>query len=72
MEWICSRLNVCCSNWKSVFRDSYKYTNVRFTSSTPSGRCVPEIRHITRRLSGIHAAWHFWYAVNFGGESALR
>ncbi|EHZ7344921.1 DUF3265 domain-containing protein [Vibrio parahaemolyticus] len=27
---------------------------------------------MTRRLSGIHAAWHFWYAVNFGGESALR
>ncbi|EMN7216483.1 DUF3265 domain-containing protein [Vibrio vulnificus] len=24
------------------------------------------------RLSGIHAAWHFWYAVSFGGESALR
>ncbi|MGR2831885.1 DUF3265 domain-containing protein, partial [Vibrio vulnificus] len=24
---------------------------------------------MTRRLSGIHAAWHFWYAVNFGGES---
>nr|WP_237282402.1 DUF3265 domain-containing protein [Vibrio vulnificus] len=23
---------------------------------------------ITRRLSGIHAAWHFWYAVGFGGE----
>ncbi|EGQ7835202.1 TPA: DUF3265 domain-containing protein [Vibrio vulnificus] len=21
---------------------------------------------MTRRLSGIHAAWHFWYAVNFG------
>ncbi|EMN6212328.1 DUF3265 domain-containing protein, partial [Vibrio vulnificus] len=21
---------------------------------------------------GIHAAWHFWYAVNFGGESGLR
>ncbi|HAS8488512.1 TPA: DUF3265 domain-containing protein, partial [Vibrio vulnificus] len=19
--------------------------------------------HITRRSSGIHAAWHFWYAV---------
>ncbi|POC76500.1 DUF3265 domain-containing protein, partial [Vibrio vulnificus] len=19
--------------------------------------------YITRRLSGIHAAWHFWYAV---------
>ncbi|HAT8549458.1 TPA: DUF3265 domain-containing protein [Vibrio vulnificus] len=27
---------------------------------------------MTRRLSGIYAAWHFWYAVNFGGESALR
>nr|WP_330162702.1 DUF3265 domain-containing protein [Vibrio vulnificus] len=27
---------------------------------------------ITRRLSGIHAAWHFWYAVGFGGESGLR
>ncbi|EIU7865280.1 DUF3265 domain-containing protein, partial [Vibrio vulnificus] len=24
---------------------------------------------MTRRLSGIHAAWHFWYAVSFGGES---
>ncbi|MCG9653644.1 DUF3265 domain-containing protein [Vibrio vulnificus] len=23
------------------------------------------------RLSGIHAAWHFWYAVSFGGESGL-
>ncbi|HAS8556503.1 TPA: DUF3265 domain-containing protein, partial [Vibrio vulnificus] len=20
---------------------------------------------MTRRLSGIHAAWHFWYAVIF-------
>ncbi|EGR1514485.1 DUF3265 domain-containing protein, partial [Vibrio vulnificus] len=19
-----------------------------------------------------HAAWHFWYAVSFGGESGLR
>ncbi|ENS5564588.1 DUF3265 domain-containing protein [Vibrio cholerae] len=29
--------------------------------------------HITRRSSGIHAAWHFWYAVSLGGgESALR
>ncbi|EIU6780236.1 DUF3265 domain-containing protein [Vibrio parahaemolyticus] len=28
--------------------------------------------NITRRLSGIHAAWHFWYAVVFGGESGLR
>ncbi|POB21541.1 DUF3265 domain-containing protein [Vibrio vulnificus] len=27
---------------------------------------------ITRRLRGIHAAWHFWYAVSFGGESGLR
>ncbi|EHZ7344875.1 DUF3265 domain-containing protein [Vibrio vulnificus] len=28
--------------------------------------------HITRRLRGIHAAWHFWYAVGFSGESVLR
>ncbi|MEJ3674967.1 DUF3265 domain-containing protein, partial [Vibrio vulnificus] len=28
--------------------------------------------HITRRLRGIHAAWHFWYAVGFGGENGLR
>ncbi|EPY1013235.1 hypothetical protein ACW9OX_004334 [Vibrio vulnificus] len=27
---------------------------------------------LTRRLSGIHAAWHFWYAVDFGGESGLQ
>ncbi|EKK9988718.1 DUF3265 domain-containing protein, partial [Vibrio vulnificus] len=27
---------------------------------------------MTRRLSGIHAAWHFWYAVGFGGERGLR
>ncbi|ELA3118163.1 DUF3265 domain-containing protein [Vibrio vulnificus] len=27
---------------------------------------------MTRRLRGIHAAWHFWYAVGFGGESCLR
>ncbi|ENM3890178.1 DUF3265 domain-containing protein [Vibrio cholerae] len=27
---------------------------------------------MTRRLSGIHAAWHFWYAVIFGGESGLQ
>ncbi|EHU5005616.1 DUF3265 domain-containing protein [Vibrio vulnificus] len=27
---------------------------------------------MTRRLSGIHAAWHFWYAVGFGGESGVR
>ncbi|ENP2048664.1 DUF3265 domain-containing protein, partial [Vibrio parahaemolyticus] len=23
-------------------------------------------------LRGIHAAWHFWFAVSFGGESGLR
>ncbi|EGQ7958200.1 DUF3265 domain-containing protein, partial [Vibrio vulnificus] len=23
---------------------------------------------MTRRSSGIHAAWHFWYAVSFGGD----
>ncbi|EGR3229916.1 DUF3265 domain-containing protein, partial [Vibrio vulnificus] len=23
---------------------------------------------MTRRLRGIHAAWHFWFAVSFGGE----
>ncbi|ELK8311652.1 TPA: DUF3265 domain-containing protein [Vibrio vulnificus] len=28
--------------------------------------------YITRRSRGIHAAWHFWYAVSFGGESGLR
>ncbi|EHW0638336.1 DUF3265 domain-containing protein [Vibrio vulnificus] len=27
---------------------------------------------MTRRLSGIHAAWHFWFAVSFGGEGGLR
>ncbi|HAS8160735.1 TPA: DUF3265 domain-containing protein [Vibrio vulnificus] len=27
---------------------------------------------MTKRLRGIHAAWHFWYAVSFGGESCLR
>ncbi|HAS6022129.1 TPA: DUF3265 domain-containing protein [Vibrio vulnificus] len=26
----------------------------------------------TRRSRGIHAAWHFWYAVSFSGESGLR
>ncbi|MBN8110441.1 DUF3265 domain-containing protein, partial [Vibrio vulnificus] len=26
---------------------------------------------MTRRSSGIHAAWHFWYAASFGGESGL-
>ncbi|HFQ5589577.1 TPA: DUF3265 domain-containing protein [Vibrio vulnificus] len=27
---------------------------------------------MTRHSRGIHAAWHFWYAVSFGGESGLR
>ncbi|HDZ9127055.1 TPA: DUF3265 domain-containing protein [Vibrio cholerae] len=27
---------------------------------------------MTKRSRGIHAAWHFWYAVNFGGESGLQ
>ncbi|ELR8729480.1 DUF3265 domain-containing protein [Vibrio vulnificus] len=27
---------------------------------------------MTRHLSGIHAAWHFLYAVGFGGENGLR
>ncbi|MGR3269275.1 DUF3265 domain-containing protein, partial [Vibrio vulnificus] len=26
---------------------------------------------MTKRLSGIHAAWHFWFAVSFGGEGGL-
>ncbi|HBC3502136.1 TPA: DUF3265 domain-containing protein, partial [Vibrio parahaemolyticus] len=26
---------------------------------------------MTRRLRGIHAAWHFWYAVICGGESGV-
>ncbi|HFQ5347460.1 TPA: hypothetical protein ACGUPP_004617 [Vibrio vulnificus] len=28
--------------------------------------------HITKRSRGIHAAWHFWFAVSFGDESGLR
>ncbi|EMN7321994.1 DUF3265 domain-containing protein [Vibrio vulnificus] len=27
---------------------------------------------MTKRLSGIHAAWHFWFAASFGGEVGLR
>ncbi|HDY7461509.1 TPA: DUF3265 domain-containing protein [Vibrio vulnificus] len=27
---------------------------------------------MTRRSSGIHAAWHFGFAVSFGGEGGLR
>ncbi|HDY7846326.1 TPA: DUF3265 domain-containing protein [Vibrio vulnificus] len=29
------------------------------------------VSQLTRRSRGIHAAWHFWYAVGFGGESGL-
>ncbi|MCU8408892.1 DUF3265 domain-containing protein [Vibrio vulnificus] len=29
-------------------------------------------RSITRRSRGIHAAWHFWYAVGFGVKVACR
>ncbi|EHR6783002.1 TPA: DUF3265 domain-containing protein [Vibrio parahaemolyticus] len=27
---------------------------------------------MTKRSSGTHAAWHFWFTVIFGGESGLR
>ncbi|EOW9247071.1 DUF3265 domain-containing protein, partial [Vibrio cholerae] len=27
---------------------------------------------MTKRLRGIHAAWHFCYAAGFGGEGGLR
>ncbi|EJN6713496.1 DUF3265 domain-containing protein [Vibrio vulnificus] len=27
---------------------------------------------MTRRSRGIHAAWHFWFAVSFGGVSGVR
>ncbi|EHK9578232.1 DUF3265 domain-containing protein [Vibrio parahaemolyticus] len=27
---------------------------------------------MTRRLRGIHAAWHFWFAVSFVVQSGLR
>nr|WP_199244943.1 DUF3265 domain-containing protein [Vibrio furnissii] len=27
--------------------------------------------YITKRSSGTHAAWHFWYALSFCGESGL-
>ncbi|HDY7997749.1 TPA: DUF3265 domain-containing protein [Vibrio vulnificus] len=27
---------------------------------------------MTKRLRGIHAVWHFWYAASFSGESGLR
>ncbi|RZR32718.1 DUF3265 domain-containing protein [Vibrio vulnificus] len=30
------------------------------------------VTQLTKRLRGIHAARHFWYAVSFGGGSGLR
>ncbi|TOH09913.1 hypothetical protein CGI90_22770 [Vibrio parahaemolyticus] len=36
-------------------------TNVRFTSTAPSGRRVLEVRLITRRLRGILNVWHFQF-----------
>ncbi|TRN20275.1 DUF3265 domain-containing protein [Vibrio furnissii] len=27
---------------------------------------------MTKRSSGTHAAWHFWFTVSYGGESGLR
>ncbi|EIZ9932967.1 DUF3265 domain-containing protein [Vibrio parahaemolyticus] len=27
---------------------------------------------MTKRSSGTHAAWHFWYALSFCGDSGLR
>nr|WP_252973577.1 DUF3265 domain-containing protein [Vibrio navarrensis] len=27
---------------------------------------------LTNCLRGIRNAWHFWFAVSFGGESGLR
>ncbi|HDY8173843.1 TPA: DUF3265 domain-containing protein [Vibrio vulnificus] len=33
---------------------------------------MPLSSALTRRSRGIHAAWHFLYAVGFGGEGGLR
>ncbi|EGQ9584759.1 DUF3265 domain-containing protein [Vibrio parahaemolyticus] len=33
---------------------------------------VSKYKHITKRSRGIHAAWHFWYAVSFSDENGLR
>ncbi|EOV7451120.1 DUF3265 domain-containing protein [Vibrio vulnificus] len=27
---------------------------------------------MTRRLRGIHAAWHFFHAASFGGDGGVR
>ncbi|HAS6938495.1 TPA: DUF3265 domain-containing protein [Vibrio vulnificus] len=27
---------------------------------------------MTKRLRGIHAAWHFWFTASFRGEGGLR
>ncbi|EKF6713384.1 DUF3265 domain-containing protein [Vibrio cholerae] len=41
------------------------------TSSLNTGGRTAD-KCLTRRLSGIHAAWHFWFAVSFCGESGMR
>ncbi|EJB8417996.1 TPA: DUF3265 domain-containing protein [Vibrio vulnificus] len=33
---------------------------------------MSSVRSLTKRLRGIRAAWHLWYAVGLGGESDLR
>ncbi len=31
-----------------------------------------QLAQLTKRLRGIHAAWHFRFSVSFGGEGGLR
>ncbi|EOW9141199.1 DUF3265 domain-containing protein [Vibrio cholerae] len=38
----------------------------------PSSLSFVGVKNLTKRSRGIHAAWHFWYAVVFGGESGLQ
>ncbi|NVD23017.1 DUF3265 domain-containing protein [Vibrio vulnificus] len=35
-----------------------------------SNRCCRQ--HLWQQHAGIHAAWHFWFAVSFGGEGGLQ
>ncbi|EGR9008365.1 DUF3265 domain-containing protein [Vibrio vulnificus] len=41
------------------------------TVSLLERKAVAPTTALTRRLRGIHAAWHFWFAVSFCGESGL-
>ncbi|WP_423248153.1 hypothetical protein, partial [Vibrio vulnificus] len=50
---------------------AHDYRTLLFLCSEVS-HFVLESKIHTRRLSGIHAAWHFWFAVGFCGESVLR